>query len=75
MPRRVLKGVVVSNKMQKTLVVKVERSFRHTLYQKIVKRSKKYVVHNEKQEYNVGDEVSIVESRPLSKTKSWIVID
>ena len=75
MPRRVLKGVVVSDKMQKTIVVKVNRSFRHPLYQKIVKRSKKYVAHDEQQRYHIGDEVSIIETSPISKRKTWVVID
>lgn len=75
MPKRILKGVVVSDKMNKSIVVKVDRSFRHPLYQKIVKRFKNYVAHDEMEKYNVGDEVSIIETRPISKTKTWIVTD
>ncbi len=70
--RRRLTGVVVSDKMQKTVVVRVTRTFRHPLYQKVVHRSKKYKAHDELGA-QVGDVVVIVESRPISKTKRWVV--
>jgi len=68
-------GVVVSNKSAKTVTVTVERRFAHPLYGKGVKRSKKYHAHDEKNEYEVGDTVRIVETRPLSKTKRWRVVE
>jgi small subunit ribosomal protein S17 len=74
MPKRVLQGVVVSDKTDKTVVVKVERRFTHPLLKKTVRRSKKYQAHDETNQYKVGDVVSIEESRPISKTKSWIVV-
>lgn len=69
--RKVRVGVVVSDKANKTIVVKVERRLAHPLYGKSVARSKKYHVHDEKNEYKVGDTVRIIETRPLSKTKRW----
>jgi len=72
--RKVRVGVVVSDKGDKTIVVKVERRFAHPLYGKRVKRTKRYHVHDEQNEYKVGDTVSISETRPLSKTKRWRVI-
>ncbi|MFP3017851.1 MAG: 30S ribosomal protein S17 [Candidatus Tisiphia sp.] len=74
MPRRVLQGVVVSSKTDKTITVKVERRFKHPIYKKIVKVSKKYAAHDPENTYKDGDKVSIVESRPISKTKSWVVL-
>ena len=71
--RKVRVGVVVSDKGDKTVVVKVERRFPHPLYGKGVKRSKRYHAHDERNEYKVGDTVSISETRPLSKTKRWRV--
>jgi small subunit ribosomal protein S17 len=73
MPRRILQGVVVSNKSQKTLSVRVERRFRHPLYNKIVTKSAKYAVHSPDVNYNEGDIVKIIECKPISKTKKWIV--
>jgi small subunit ribosomal protein S17 len=67
-------GVVVSDKADKTIVVQVERRFAHPLYGKGVARTKRYHVHDEKNEYKVGDTVRITETRPLSKTKRWRVI-
>lgn len=64
-------GEVVSDKMEKTIVVKVERQFKHPLYKKIIRRHKKYKVHDEKNECKTGDIVQIIESRPLSKQKRW----
>jgi small subunit ribosomal protein S17 len=72
--RKVQKGVVVSNKMEKTVVVKVERTFRHPTYDKVVTRAKKYYAHNENAPLQVGDEVKIIETRPLSKLKRWRVV-
>ena len=73
MPKRVLQGVVVSAKPDKTVIVKVERRFRHPLYKKTVKVSKKYAAHDAYNKYKEGDQVKIIESRPISKTKSWVV--
>ena len=73
MPKRVLQGVVVSAKPDKTIIVKVERRFRHPVYKKTVKVSKKYATHDPYNRYKEGDQVKIIESRPISKTKSWIV--
>jgi len=74
MPKRVLQGVVVSDKNAKTVVVKVERRFTHPLMGKTVRRSKKYHAHDEQGEFKVGDIVRIRECRPLSKLKSWEVV-
>ncbi len=72
--RKVRVGVVVSDKQDKTVVVKVERRFPHPLYGKGMARTKKYHVHDENNEYKVGDTVRITETRPLSKTKRWRVL-
>ena len=71
--KRQLTGRVVSDKMNKTVTVLVERRAKHELYGKIVARSRKYHAHDEKGEYKLGDVVEISESRPISKTKSWVV--
>ena len=68
-------GVVVSNKMQKTVVVAVERISQHGMYQKYIKRTSKFMAHNERPDLNVGDRVVIEETRPLSKRKRWQVSD
>lgn len=73
MPRRVLEGMVVSDKADKTVTVLVERRFMHPMYKKFVKRSDKYAAHDEKNAYKTGDQVLIEECRPLSKSKRWIV--
>jgi small subunit ribosomal protein S17 len=73
--RKVLIGQVVSDKMDKTIVVDVSRKIRHPLYGKIVKRDKKFKVHDEFNSASVGDTVRIIESRPLSKTKRWVIVD
>jgi small subunit ribosomal protein S17 len=70
---RTLVGKVVSDKRAKTVTVLVERRTAHPLYGKIVGRSRKYHAHDEKGEYHLGDTVEIAESRPMSKTKSWVV--
>ncbi len=71
---RTLVGRVVSDKRQKTVTVLVERRVKHALYGKIVAQSRKYHAHDEKGEYKAGDLVEIAEGRPISKTKSWVVI-
>lgn len=73
--RKARTGVVVSDKADKTVTVVVERRFPHPLYGKGVKRDKKYHAHDENNEYQVGDTVRIVETRPLSKTKRWRVVE
>ncbi|AAQ61837.1 MULTISPECIES: 30S ribosomal protein S17 [Chromobacterium] len=70
---RTLTGVVVSDKMDKTVTVLVERKVKHPIYGKIIRRSKKFHAHDENNEFKAGDLVVISESRPLSKTKSWVV--
>ncbi len=75
MPKRILIGTVTSDKTDKTVTVKVERKVKHPLYGKIIRRSKKYHAHDEANEYTVGDTVRIEETRPLSKTKTWRVLD
>ncbi len=75
MPKRMLEGVVVSDKQDKTVVVRVERRFTHPVMKKTVRRSKKYYAHDEKNEYSVGDVVRIEERRPLSRLKRWEVIE
>ena len=74
MPKRILQGVVVSDKQDKTVVVSVERQVMHPVYKKFVKKSKKFAAHDENNQYKVGDHVSIEECRPISKNKSWTVI-
>ena len=74
MPRRVMQGVVVSDKMDKTVVVNVERRFKHPLYKKFIRRSKKYLAHDETNQCKEGDVVSIRENRPMSKRKRWEVV-
>jgi small subunit ribosomal protein S17 len=68
-------GLVTSNKMDKTIKVIVERKLRHPIYGKFVKKSKKFTAHDEKNESNIGDLVKIQESRPLSKSKRWTLIE
>ncbi len=75
MPKRILQGTVVSDKNDKTIVVKVERRFMHPLYKKVVRRSKNYKAHDENNVNKVGDRVSIQETRPISKDKCWIVLE
>ncbi|HEY9579370.1 MAG TPA: 30S ribosomal protein S17 [Rhizorhapis sp.] len=75
MPKRVLTGTVVSDKTDKTVVVKVERKVKHPLYGKIVRRSKKYHAHDAENAYREGETVRIEETAPISKLKSWKVVD
>ncbi|WOI54475.1 30S ribosomal protein S17 [Parvularcula sp. LCG005] len=74
MPKRILQGPVVSNKGDKTVVVRIDRSFKHPLLKKVVRRSKKYHAHDESNQYNVGDTVLIRECPPKSKLKRWEVV-
>ncbi|TJZ73069.1 30S ribosomal protein S17 [Chitiniphilus eburneus] len=73
--KRTLTGRVVSNKMDKTVTVLVEHLVKHPIYGKVMRRSKKYHAHDESNQYNEGDLVTIVETRPVSKTKSWAVAE
>lgn len=75
MPKRILQGTVVSDKPDKTVVVLVERRFRHPLMGKIVRRSKKFHAHDESNSFKAGDIVRIEECRPMSKLKSWRVLE
>jgi len=75
MPKRILIGTVVSDKTNKTVTVNVERKEKHPLYGKIIRRSKKYHAHDESNEFKPGDVVRIEETRPMSKTKTWKVLD
>jgi small subunit ribosomal protein S17 len=74
MPRRILQGVVVSDKNDKTIVVKVERRFMHPVYKKFIRRSKKFAAHDEANQCKVGDIVRIRECAPISKRKTWEVV-
>jgi len=75
MPKRILQGVVVSDKQDKTVVVKVERRFTHPLLKKTVRRTKNYHAHDEHKTFKVGDQVSIEETKPISKLKCWTVLN
>lgn len=75
MPKRIMQGVVVSDKGDKTVVVKVQRTFLHPLLKKTVKRTKKYHAHDEKNAYGLGDIVSIQECLPKSRLKTWEVLE
>ncbi|PZO72686.1 MAG: 30S ribosomal protein S17 [Pelagerythrobacter marensis] len=75
MPKRILIGTVTSDKTDKTVTVLVERKVKHPLYGKIIRRSKKYHAHDENNEYRPGDTVRIEETKPISKTKTWAVLD
>ena len=73
--KKTMTGVVVSNKMDKTIVVRVERRFSHPVFKKVVKTTKKYKVHDEKNECLEGDFILVQETRPLSKQKRWRLLD
>ena len=75
MPKRVLTGLIVSDKGEKTVVVNVERKVKHPLYGKIIRRSKKYHAHDEGNEFKAGETVRIEETAPISKLKTWRVVD
>ena len=74
MPKRLLSGTVVSSNSNKTIVVKVVRKVKHKLYRKIISRSKKYHAHDQNNEFKIGDTVSIIETKPISKLKTWMAI-
>ncbi len=74
MPKRTLQGVVVSDKQDKTVVVRVDRRFTHPIYKKTIRRSKNYHAHDENNQFKAGDQVRIEESKPLSKLKRWTVL-
>ena len=75
MPKKILNGIVVSNKPNKTITVLVERKYQHPLLKKVIKSKKKYSVHDEENKYKNGDKVSIIESKPFSKTKKFKVME
>ncbi len=75
MPRRVLQGTVTSDKGDKTITVLVERRVMHPIYKKFINRSKKFAAHDEHNKCKVGDVVSIIECRPISKRKCWMVVE
>ena len=75
MPKRILSGTVVSSNNNKTIVVKVTRRIKHKLYRKIISTSKKYHAHDENNKFSIGDSVSIIESKPISKLKKWVVLN
>ena len=75
MPKKVLNGIVVSDKPNKTITVVVERKYQHPVLQKVIKSKKKYHVHDENNSYKTGDKVSIIESRPISKKKRFTVLE
>jgi len=68
-------GLVVSNKMDKSIVVQIQRQYKHAVYGKFVKKSTKFIAHDEKNECNIGDTVRIMETRPLSKSKNWRLVE
>jgi small subunit ribosomal protein S17 len=74
MPKRILQGVVVSDKQDKTIVVRVDRRFTHPIYKKTIRQSKNYHAHDENNQFKAGDMVRIEESKPLSKLKRWTVV-
>lgn len=74
MPKRTLHGTVVSDAADKTVVVRVERQFRHPLYKKFIRRTKKYAAHDEENRCKTGEQVRIQECRPISKRKRWVVL-
>ena len=75
MTKKILEGIVVSDKSNKTVVVEVKRKFQHPFYGKVISRSKKYHAHDEKNKFKTGDNVKIIESKPYSKMKKWKVVD
>jgi len=75
MPKRILKGKVVKNKNEKTIIVDVESTYMHKKYKKFLKKNKKFAVHDENKSSKIGDIVQIVESKPISKTKKFILFD
>ncbi len=74
MTKRTLNGVVINDKSNKTVVVLVKRKYSHPLFDKVMTASKKYHAHDEKNKFKIGDKVKIIESRPISKKKKWMVV-
>ncbi len=74
MPKRILQGTVVSDKADKTVIVRVERRVRHPVYKKFITQSKRFAAHDAENRYKAGDQVQIEECRPISKRKSWLVL-
>lgn len=74
MPKRILKGKVISDKAEKTVTILVELRLMHPVYKKIIRKSKKYSAHDPQNHFKVGDVIQIIESRPISKTKKWHVV-
>ena len=74
MPKKILQGTVISNKQDKTITVLVERKFKHPVLKKVIRRSKKYSAHDTDNQFNAGDKVRIMESKPISKLKRWVAI-
>ena len=74
MTKRILTGKIVSSKNKNTVVIQVERKFRHPVLKKVLKRSKKYHAHYEEGDYKIGDKISIIESKPISKLKKWKIL-
>ena len=75
MTKRILKGKIVSTKSNKTIIVQVTRKYRHPFYGKVISKSKKYHAHDEKNKFKEGDSVEIIECKPISKKKTWEVLD
>lgn len=75
MSKKVLTGVVVSDKMQKSIVIKVEKTMMHPIYKKFFKSHKKFMAHDEQNQARIGDQVRIIESKPLSRKKRWVLLD
>ncbi len=75
MTKKILKGIITSSKNDKTVVVEVTRKFKHPFYEKVIKRTKKYHAHDEKNKFKKGEKVSIMESKPFSKKKTWQVVE
>ena len=75
MPKRILSGIICKATNKKTVIVEVERTFKHPIYKKYIKRSKKYSAHDENNKFKVGESVTIQENKPISRTKKWIVVN
>ena len=75
MPKRILTGVVISSNLNKTITVNVTRRIKHKLYKKIIRQTKKYHAHDEKNKFKEGEKVSIIECKPISKKKTWQVLE
>lgn len=75
MPKKILQGTVISDKQDKTITVLVERKFKHPVLKKVIRRSKKYSAHDPENKFNTGDQVKIMESKPISKLKRWVAVN